>query len=214
MDNKTPPIEISKDEMQELQRDMRSARIHAWVNKYQQQLFVGLIMLIIIIVGVGMYKERLVKQQEGAATLFHQAMDTADTEKRQDFFNEVVTSYSGSSYAAMSLMILSSIDSSKSKEHLTQLLAHSKCTLEMTWQAHLDLAGIYINENNIEKAKSELAYQVGEDYAELRYFLLAQIEQGADAKRDLLEKAQEAISHDKALQKHIEQLLLKLKSAA
>lgn len=213
MDNKNPPIEVSQDEMQELHRDMRSARIHAWVNKNQQHLFTGLILLIIVIVGAGMYKERLAKQQEGAATLFHQAMDTANLENKQLFFETVVKDYDSSSYAAMSLMILSSVDKKNSKNHLMQLLAHSKCSLEMTWQAHLDLASIYINENDIEKAKAELKHQVGKEYAELRYYLLAQAEKNPKAKKDFLKKAQQAVSHDKALQKDIEQQLSQFSSA-
>jgi len=212
VDKKTSPIEVSKDEIQELQRDMRSARIHAWANQYQQQLFVGLILLVIIIVGVGMYKERTNKQQEAAATLFHQAMDTQDNEQRIDFFNSIVQDHSGSSYEAMALLMLASLDTENSKERLTQLLSHPQCSLEMRWQARLDLAQIYLNEKNIAQAKDTLKVQVGKEYAELRYFLLSQTTDDHATKKKFLEKAQEANSHDAALQKNIELQLRQLRS--
>jgi len=212
VDNKTPLIEISKDEMQELQRDMRSARIHAWVNKNQQQLFVGLILLIVMIVGAGMYKEMLKKQQEAAATLFHQALDTQDVERKKDFFKTVIQDYSGTSYEAMSLILLASLDSEHSKDLLEQLIEHPKGSLEMSWQARLDLATIYLQENNIEKAKSVLKTQVGKEYAELRYFLLSQTTDDAAMKQTFLEKAQNAESHDEILRKQIETQLSQLKA--
>jgi len=66
------PIEgmIDATDIVELKRDMQSAKVIAWLEYNQQQLIAGAVVLVLILVGVSLWKEQKLSQKNSAALVY------------------------------------------------------------------------------------------------------------------------------------------------
>jgi len=204
---KTQPLDVSPEQMEELKRDMRTAKLLAWVQENQQKLLAAGVALLILIVGASLWKEHIDSQRASAATLYHQALDTYDREQKMGMLKTVVDDYNSTAYATLALMLLSGLDEKNAAQYLQQLLSRSDLTPELKWQAKLDIASLSLRHGDAEHATSMLTQAMGKHYEQLRLFLLAEAASSADEKRKLYTRARDAISHDAELKRLIDQRL-------
>jgi len=196
-----------QEEMDELKREMRSAKWQEWVQENQQKIIGAVVVLLIVLMGSGVWIERDRSQSESAATLYQQAVNATDHTKKQALLDSVTQKFSSSSYAALAQMQLASVDQANAETHLKALIQHHGAMPEWVWQARLDLAVIHIAKGDKAAAKSLLDEVVGKQYQQLRYYLLASVSDDATEKSKYLQKALNAVSNDHELEQKIKTLL-------
>jgi len=205
------PIGVSQEEMDDLKRDMRSAHLMVWAQENQQKIIAAVAALLLVIVGVSLWKEHIATQRASAATLYHQALNTADPDARRAMLGKVVRDYGNTSYREMAQLLLAKVDQEHADRHLMALLSGPGMNREMRWQAQIDLAQFYLRRGDKVKAREMLAKSVGRDYEQLRHYLMAETFENNTDRISHLEQALNSISHDTVLKKRIAQRLAELK---
>jgi len=196
-----------KAEMNELKREMRSAKWSAWVDDNKQSLLAGVAVLVLALLVSGLWIENERSHNASAAILYQQALSEQDVTLKQTLLESVNHDFSDSSYGALALMQLAHVDSSHAEAHLNALIKHGKAMQEWVWQARLDLAELNIEQGETEAARQQLAEPTGRQYEQLRHYLLAEISADAAEKEKHLRKALEAESLDEDLKRKIESQL-------
>ncbi len=196
-----------KEEMDELKREMRSAKWSDWVQSHQKEITGAVAGLVIVLMLSGLWIERERSQSETAATLYQQAINTTDNAEKKALLESVLKQFTSNSYAALASMQLARVDQANAEKHLQRLLQHGKVMEEWAWQARLDLAEIKIAKGDKAAAKVLLEKIVGKQYQQLRYYLLSTLADDAAEKTTLLQKALDAESNDAVLKQKIETLL-------
>ena len=195
-----------KQEMEELQREMRSAQWSQWILDHQKQIMITVAVLVAALIAAALWMEQQRSQQEAAATLYQQAVNASDG-KKAALLTSVTKEFASSSYAAMAAMQLVKADRAHAEMHLQAVIDHPKSMPEWKWQARLDLAAIKIEQGDRTAARKLLTDVVGKDYQQLRHYLLAMAADSASEKQQHLQKALDAPSHDNNLKQKIESLL-------
>lgn len=194
-------------EIAELRRDMRSAQITDWLEKNTQSLIAGVIAVVLVLIGGGLWLEHGKSEREAAATLYQQALVEKDAAKKQTLMQKVVSDFSGSTYATMAEMQLAALDDEHAEAHLEAVIHASATMPEWVWQARLDLAELKLEAGDKAAAKAWLAEPVGKQYEQLRYYLLAMASDDEAERKAHLNKALDAPSLDSELKDKIESLL-------
>jgi len=197
----------SQGEMDELKRDMRSAQWAHWLQANQKQIITAVIVLIAILIAGGFWQEHRKSQRAAAATLYQQAVNEQDAGKQQSLMQSVITQFASSSYSALAQMQLAHLDQAHAETHLQALIAHPEAMKEWIWQARLDLAAMKIEQGDKASAMSLLEQAVGDQYQQLRHYLMAMASSDAVEKEKHLQKALDAISQDSVLKTKIETLM-------
>ncbi|ATX81813.1 Putative negative regulator of RcsB-dependent stress response [Mariprofundus ferrinatatus] len=187
-------IPVKDSDLDELKKEMRSAQWIDWVEKNQKSLIGAAAAVVVVLMAVGLWLENEQSQRATAATIYQQAMNEGDSAKKLALLQSINRDFSSSSYSALALMQLASVDSKNAELHLNALMAHGKAMDEWIWQARLDLAEIKLAEGDAAAAKSLLDQQVGGQYLQLRYYLMAQASGDEAEKQDYLQKAMDAPS--------------------
>jgi len=213
-ERKLNPTDVSGEEMDELRRDMRTARLTVWAQENQRKIIAAVAALLILIVGVSVWKEHIATQRASAAALYHQAMNTAETQAKRSLLEKVVKDYKATAYSGLARLLLSRVDSDHAVRHLTALVSHSGLDQELDWQARLDLAQEYLSRHDKARARDALSTPVGKDYEQLRYYLLAEASESDADRITHLRKALEAVSHDAVLKRRIKQRLAGLHASS
>jgi len=208
------PVEVSREEMDELKRDMRSAHLMAWAQENQQKVIAIIVVLLLVIVGVSLWKEHITTQRASAATLYHQALNSADADAKRSLLEKVVKDYASTAYGGMAQLLLAKVDQEHAAQHLVALLSSSIVDREMRWQAQLDLARAWLRKGDKAQARKILEKSVGKDYEQSRHYLMAEASKNDTERMHHLEQALNSISHDTGLKKHIEKRLAELKSSS
>ncbi len=213
--NQPDPAEpqISKTEVDELRRDMRSAQVAAWVEKNRKQLAMGLGVFVVFLVAIGFWQEHSRSQSASAATVYEQALQQKNSEQRQALLHKLIEDFPSSSYAAMAEMELVALDEAHAEQHLQALLNHSKSSDIWKWQARLDLAELYIAKGKKDQAGAMLGERVGKAYEQLRQYYLALLADDATQRAEHLQRALDAESHDDQLKNKIERLLAEARAS-
>jgi predicted negative regulator of RcsB-dependent stress response len=188
-------------DVEELKRDMRSAKVVAWLQKNQKQLMIGIVLVLLVLAGAGMWAEKQKAVKESAAMVYFQALNQKDDAKRKALLETVIQDYANTSYSILAHMLLAPL--ADTEKHLRAVMESSSATPELQWQARLDLAEFFIQHDKASDAKSLLNQAVGKQYEQLRFYLLAKISSG-DAQIEYLKKALDAISNDDVLKNNIE----------
>ncbi len=190
-------------ELNDLKQEMRSAQVTAWILANKQLLGAVAAVLVITLLATSLWIERSKAQRESAAVLYHQGLAMSDLTKRKALLETIVRDYPHTGYAPMALFQLVSLDEAKAQDYLEQLL-DSDAPPELKWQARLDLAERLIATGHKDQAAPLLNEKVGREYDQLRFYLLAQVANDATAKRQALQQALDAPSHDETLKSTIE----------
>jgi len=196
-----------QEEMDELKREMRSAKWFEWAQSHQKHLIGAVAALVIGLAGSGLWIERDRSQAESAATLYQQAVNTTNTANKQVLLENVSSQFSSTSYAALAMMQLARVDQANAATHLKNLIANSHAMEEWVWQARLDLAEINIANGDKAAALALLEQMMGKQYQQLRYYLLATLSDDAAQKTTYLQQALDAQSNDEVLKQKIKTLL-------
>ncbi len=200
-------VDLSQGEMDELKREMRSAQWADWAQNNQKHILIGLALVVLLLIGGGLWQERVKSQHGAAATLYQQALNEQSDSKKSALLQSVVSQFDSSSYAALALMQLARLDGEHAEAHLQALMAHPAAMKEWVWQARLDLAALKIEQGDTVAAGALLAKTVGKHYQQLRHYLMAQAADDAAQKQAHLQKALDALSDDDALKRRIETLM-------
>ena len=198
-----------KAEMDELKRDMRSAKWAAWAQDNKQSLLAVVTLLVLALLASGLWIENGRSQRASAAILYQQALSEQDVVIKKTLLERVRNDFSDSSYGALALMQLARVDAGNTTAHLKALMQHSKAMEEWVWQAQLDLAEFSIEQGDTQAARKHLEQPVGKQYEQLRHYLMAEISTDAAEKQDHLKQALDAPSLDDGLKRKIENLLAK-----
>lgn len=198
---------FAAEEMEELKREMRSAKWVAWMEDNKQSLMAGLAGLVVVLLIAGYWIESERATRVVAATVYQQALNEQDTEKKRSLLENVSRDFSDSSYAALALMQLARFDSENAEKHLKGLIAHGKAMEEWIWQARLDLAELYIERGDMQAAQPYLDGKVGEQYQQLQHYLQAMASGDEGDKQMHLQKALDSPSLDDELKQKIESQL-------
>ncbi|OIO67670.1 MAG: hypothetical protein COW19_10240 [Zetaproteobacteria bacterium CG12_big_fil_rev_8_21_14_0_65_55_1124] len=201
------PIDVSHEELEELKREMRSAQLTAWAMANQQKIIAGLVALLLLIVGVSLWKEHRESQRASAAALYHQALNSQQQEDRRSMLQAVIKDYDDTVYGGLSRLLLARADAEHAEQYLQELMARSDVDGGIKMQARLDLAQLKIEAGDKAAALALLAERGGADYEQLRQYLMAQATNDEAGRIEHLQKARDAISHDDALRQSIEQQL-------
>jgi len=193
-------------EMDELKRDMRSAKVTNWFEKNQQQLIAGAVIVLVAMAGAGLWSEKQKTYKESAAMMYFQALSVIDNTQRQALLEAVVKDYADTGYAILAHVRLAPL--TDTEKNLRAVIENDDATPEFRWQARLDLAEFFIAQGKVDESKLLLQATVGEQFQQLRYALLADISTG-DAHKEYLQKALDAISNDAVLKADIESKLAK-----
>lgn len=199
-----------KAEMDELKREMRSAKWAAWAQDNKQSLLAGVTMLVVVLLASGLWIENERSHRASAAILYQQALSEQDVAIRQTLLESVRNNYADSSYGALALMQLARVDAGNATVHLKALMKHGKAMEEWVWQAQLDLAELNIEQGDAQAARKHLELPVGKQYEQLRHYLMAEVSVDKAEKQEHLKQALEAPSLDDNLKRKIESLLAKL----
>ncbi len=215
MNDKTParkkntpaPADVSHEEVEELKRDMQTARLLAWARENQRILMIAVGAVLVIAIGASLWTERTKSQRKAAAVLYHQALASQAQDKKVNLLNSVVRDYNSTAYAALARMLLARADQAHAAEHLQALLARRDLTPEIAAQSRLDLAELKLKRGDKAAARTLLTEPAGTHYEQLRLYLLALATDSDAGRRDYLHKALAAVSHDENLKKTIEHRL-------
>lgn len=205
---------VSHEDMNGLKRDMRSAHLTAWAKKHQQKIIAAVAALLLVIAGVSLWRGHIVTQRISASTLYHQALNTVDTDAKRALLEKVVKDYDNTAYAGFAQLLLARVDPAHEIQHLTALLASGAPDREMRWQARLDLAGAYLRRGDKAKARGILAKPTGADYEQLRHYLMAAAADNDADRASHLEQALNDVSHDAVLKQRIKKRLAEIKAAS
>jgi len=205
--NTPAPVDVSHEEVEGLKRDMQTARLLAWVQENQRALAIAAVAVLIIIIGAGLWRERISSQHEAAAVLYHQALATSAQDKKVNLLNTVVRDYNSTAYAVLARMLLARADRAHATAHLQALLERHDLTPEIAAQSRLDLAELKLEQGDKPAVRTLLSESAGTHYEQLRLYLLARAADSDSSKRDYLQKALAAVSHDETLKKDIERRL-------
>lgn len=197
------------NEIDELKRDMRSAKITNWFEKNQQNLIAGAVIVLVAMAGAGLWSEKQKTYKESAAMMYFQALSVVDDAQRKDLLEAVVQDYADTGYGILAHVRLAPL--ADTEQHLRAVINNDDATPEFRWQARLDLAEFFIEQNNVDESKSLLQEPVGEQFQQLRYALLAEISTG-DTQKEYLQKSLDAPSNDAVLKTDIEAKLAKADS--
>ncbi len=209
------PVEgiVDGTDFVELKRDMQSAKLIAWLQYNQQQLIAAAVVLVLALVGNGLWQEQQRNQKEAAALMYIKAMNTNDEAEQTAMFDSVIKEYPDSGYAALAQLKKSSSTDIEARKAALQSLVDSKGAPEFVWQARLELAELYAEEGDAEKAKELAQENVGKHYQQARYALLAKLATDASEKETLIQKALDAESHDNDLKASLEAELALLQAS-
>ncbi len=209
------PVEgiVDGTDFVELKRDMQSAKLIAWLQYNQQQLIAGVIVLVLALVGNGLWQEQKRSQKEAAALMYIKAMNINDEAEQTAMFDSVIKEYPDSGYAILAQFKKSSNASIEVRKAALLSLMDSKSAPEFVWQARLELAGLYAEEGDVEKAKELAQENVGKHYEQARYALLAKLATDTSEKETLIQKALDAESHDNDLKAALEAELASLQAS-
>lgn len=199
-------------EIEELKRDMRSAKVTEWLQSNQQQVIAGAVVFLLVLAGAGLWIEQGKTERASAANLYHQAMVANDADQRQALLHAVIKDFDGTTYALLSHLQLAALDDAEA--HLNAVIHASGATDELVWQARLDLAEHYLQQGEREKAMAVLTEKTGQQYEQLRHYLMAEASQSDSDRKLHLEQARDAISNDLMLKERIEAELKALNAAA
>ncbi len=209
------PVEgiVDGTDFVELKRDMQSAKLIAWLQYNQQQLIAGAVVLVIALVGNGLWQEQKRSQKEAAALMYIKAMNATNEAEQTTMFDSVIKTYPDSGYAILAKLKKSASSSVEARKAALESLIETKGAPEFVWQARLDLAVVYIEEGDMTKAKELLAFRFGKDYEQARYAFLAKLASDESEKETFIQKALDAESHDKNLKSALEAELAQLKAS-
>ena len=198
---------FAPEEMEELKREMRSAKWVAWMEENKQTLLGAVAGLVVALLIAGYLIESERSTRVVAATVYQQALTEQDEEKKRTLLTNVNRDFSDSTYAALALMQLSRFDAGNAEQHLKALVAHGSAMQEWVWQARLDLAEIYLERGDAQSARQQLDTKMSEQYQQLQHYLQAQATTDAAEKQSHLRKALDAPSFDEELKRKIESQL-------
>jgi len=193
-------VEIAA-EMQDLKRDMRSAKLVDWLQKNQQQLLAGAVVIVLALAAGGLWAEKQKTYKQSAAIVYYQALAVSDDKQRQALLETIVSDYPDTAYATLAHTRLATLGDRE--VHLRAVMTNDDAMPELKWQARLDLAEWFIESGKLDEAKSLLVEKTGKQFEELRFYLLAQTLTGSE-KTDALQKALDAVSNDSILKAEIE----------
>jgi len=193
--------------IEELKRDMRSAQMLAWMEQNRKLLTGVTIAVVVGLIAGGLWLERVKSRRATAASLYQSAIVSQDPTAQKTLLQNVVSDFSGTSYAALAEMQLARVDSEHAESHLQAIIGSSAAMDAWKWQARMDLAELYLEKNEAAKAAAVLNDPVGEAYEQLRQFLLAQSSTDAATRKEHLNKALAAQSYDEELKQKIERML-------
>jgi len=199
-------------EMEELKRDIRSAKIVDWVQKNQQQLIAGVVVLLLIFAGGSLWLEHNKSQKDSAAVLYHQALSTSDAEQKKIMLEMVIKDYADSGYGLLANLYMAKL-SDEPEVYLNALIHSTASTPELVWQARLDLAEWHITNGKTDEAKGLLTEAVGKQYEQLRHYLLAEISGNDVEKQKHLQMSLDSVSNDSVLKDRVESMLSELGAA-
>lgn len=193
-------------EMEELKRDMRSAKITNWLERNQQQLIAGAVIVLLAMAGAGLWSEKQKSYKESAAMMYFQALSVADDSQRQALLEAVVKDYADTGYGILAHVRLAPL--ADTEGNLRAVIENDDATPEFRWQARLDLAEFFIAQNKVDESNALLQEPVGEQFQQLRYALLAEISTGK-TQEEYLQKSFDAPANDAVLKADIEAKLAK-----
>ncbi len=209
------PVEgiVDGTDFVELKRDMQSAKIVAWLQYNQQQLIAGVVTFVLILVGISLWKEREQSQKEAAALMYIEAVNKSNAEERYALLDSVVKTYPDSGYATLANLQKEAQPNTDEKKAALQALIDAHGAPEFVWQAKLDLAEVYLAEQDVAQAEALLDKRFGKHYEQARFALLVRTANNNAEKIELLEKALAAESHNKDLKAALESELAKLQAS-
>ncbi|MES0370983.1 MAG: tetratricopeptide repeat protein [Mariprofundaceae bacterium] len=199
-------------EMEELKRDMRSAQIVDWVQRNQQQLIAAAVAVILILAGGTLWLERNKSQKNSAATLYHQALSTSDSEQKKAMLELVIRDFGDTGYGSLAHLYMAKL-SSDPEAHLNALIYGAASTPELAWQARLDLAEWQLGNGKFDEVKALLEKAVGKQYEQLRHYLLAEASTDTTEKKKHLQMSLDSDSNDTFLKARVERMLSELGSS-
>jgi predicted negative regulator of RcsB-dependent stress response len=199
-------------EMDELKREMRSAKWAAWVQNNKQSLLAAVAVLVLVLLFSGLWIENDRSHRASAAILYQQALSEQDVATKQTLLENIRNDFSDSSYGALALMQLARVDFDNAEAYLKALINHREAMEEWVWQARLDLAELKIEQGETQAARKHLEESVGKQYEQLRHYLMAGTSTDAAEKEEHLRKALEAPSLDNDLKRKIESQLATISS--
>lgn len=195
-------------EMEELKRDMHTARLLEWVQNSRQMLIAGAVAVLIALVGTSLWIEHGKSQKNSAATLYHQALVTSSGDDKRAMLELVIKDYGDTGYASLAHLHLAKLGDREM--HLKALIYGTGSTIELAWQARLDLAELYLSKAKVDEAKGLLSEPVGKQYEQLRHYLMAEAASDTAEKLTHLKKALDANSNDAFLKSRIEGMIADL----
>ncbi|MDQ6994396.1 MAG: tetratricopeptide repeat protein [Mariprofundaceae bacterium] len=204
---KVDPTSHFDEEMAELKKDMKSAKIVDWIQNNQQMLMLAVVLVLIAMFAGGLWSEQQKTKKEAAAMMYYQAISLRDDDKKKTLLNQVKHDYADTAYATLATLRLANL--SDTEKNLRELMENKEISPEFRWQASLDLAEYLIQQGKKDAAKLLLNKRVGSEYEQLRYALLASVSEG-DAKKDALQKSLDAASHDDVLKEKVTSELAQL----
>jgi len=209
------PIEgmIDATDIVELKRDMQSAKLIAWLEYNQQQLIAGAVVLVLILVGVSLWKEQKLSQKNSAALVYLKAVNMQDVEQHNALLDSVIKDYSTTGYAVLAKLQKLKSSETEEKQTLLESLIHAEIAPELIWQARLDLADLLIAEGKPKEAQEILSERLGKQYEQARYAKLASIAEDKHEKASLIQKSLDAASNDAELVASLESELAMLQAA-
>jgi len=208
------PIDVSHKEMEELKRDMRSAQLTAWAQANQNKIIAGAVAVLLVIVGISLWKEHRDSQRASAATLYHQALNTQQQQDKASMLQEIIKDYDNTVYGGLARLLLVNADPEHAESYLQELMTRADLDSGVQTQARLDLAQMKITAGDNAAANKLLENHAPADYEQLRHYLMAQAAADDAARIEHLKKARDAISNDAALSQRIEQQLSTLDTSA
>jgi len=212
--NKQQPLEVSQQDMDELKRDMRSAHLNAWAKAHQQQIIGGLVALLIVLVGISLWKEHRDTQRASAAALYYQALNARQDDDKRALLQSILNDYDSTAYASLARMLMAKVDSAHAEKHLHFLLERSDVDNGVKAQARMDLARLELAAGKKDAALKLLAANAGSAYEQLRHYLMAQASDSDADRIKHLEKARDSDSYDPELTRRIAEQLSALGQAA
>jgi predicted negative regulator of RcsB-dependent stress response len=208
------PIDVSHEELEELKREMRSAQLTAWAIANQQKIIAGVVVLLMVIVGVSLWKEHRASQRASAATLYQQALNVQQVDDKRSLLQAIIKDYDDTVYGDLARLLLVNVDEEHAAEYLQALMDRPDVDDSIKMQARLDLAQLRLDAGDKAAARELLATGGLADYEQLRHYLLAQAASDDAQRVEHLKKARDAISHDAELSQRIERQLSTLDAAA
>lgn len=212
--NKNEPIDVAHEELEELKREMRSAQLTAWAMANQQKIIAGLVALLLLIVGISLWKEHRQSQRASAAALYFQALNSPQEDDQRSMLQAVIKDYDDTVYGGLSRLLLARVDGEHAEAYLQTLMGRSDVDDGIRMQARLDLAQLKLEAGDKAAVLALLANPGGADYEQVRHYLMAQASSDDASRIEHLKQALDAPSYDDALRQRIKQQLSTLDQSA